>query len=96
VWFRKDGVQGLQLALEIVFLKNGAILSVPFGALTGMPLPLTFRIAACLLPVTKTRVRNEPFPAYPAGSFSAVTFLSHCLLLQVTCWRTMAVFMSIE
>ena len=86
---------GFQLVLEIVLLECNAVLSVPFGAFLGMPLPLTFRVAAGLLPVAQTRVWSKPLAADPAGSFSAATLLSHRFLLLIICWRTMVDCLSI-
>jgi hypothetical protein len=55
--FRGGGGQGLQTSFKIILLKIGAVLSVPLGAFPGVPLLLTFRGAACLLPVAKSRIR---------------------------------------
>ena len=89
------GPHGFELALEIVLLERNAVLSVPFGAFLGMPLPLTFRVAAGHLPDAQTRVGSKPLATDPAGAFSAATLLSHRVLLLIICWRTMVDCLSI-
>ncbi len=56
------------------------ILPVPLGTFPGVPLPLAFHISASLLPISKTRLREIPLAADPAGSLFVPALFFHRFL----------------
>lgn len=91
---RRVANRGLQPTADINLFKIGTFLPVPFGTFPGVPSLLAFRGSACLLPLAKPRVRNEPFPANPTGSLLVSALLSHRFLLLVTFWKTVVYFLA--
>jgi hypothetical protein len=67
----------LEALVEVNLAVISRVLLVPLGTLAFVPLLLTFRRSAGLLPVTESRMRNEPCPADPAGALDPSTFLFH-------------------